>query len=84
MKFKFELNTKVEDKVTNFQGVILVRSEYATGCIHYGVAPTSLDKDGKIQEWEHFDESRLILVGDSKINKLKSKGGPAPKVPDIN
>ena len=58
-KFKFELNEELKDVVTGYRGIVMVRSEYATGCRHYGLqAP--MDKDGKMPFWEYMDESRLI------------------------
>ena len=85
---KFELNTYVEDKVSGFPGIILSRTEYSTGHIRYGVSPTVLDKDGKLKEWEWFDETRLESVKATKVENLESHeskpGGPAPKAPEVN
>jgi hypothetical protein len=61
--FKFEMYEIVKDKVSGYSGVILGRTEYATGCRHYGLAARSVNKEGKVAEWEWFDESRLITDG---------------------
>lgn len=37
--FKFENGQTVKDRVTGFKGVILGRTQYATGCIQYGICP---------------------------------------------
>ncbi len=79
--FKFELHQIVKDKVSGFTGVILGRTEYATGCIQYGVAPQKLDKDGKVCDWLWFDESRLKETGKS-ISSLRSIGGPSNSAPE--
>jgi hypothetical protein len=59
--FKFNLYDKLCDKVTGFTGTVMSRTQYATGCHHYGLLPP-LDKDGKILDNTWIDESRLDLV----------------------
>ena len=78
--FKFDLHQIVKDHVTGFTGVILARSEYATGCIQYGVCSQKLNKDGSIRDWLWFDETRLISTG-KRIKDLKAIGGPCPTAP---
>lgn len=34
---KFELGELLEDKVTGFKGTVMVRAEYFTGCVCYGL-----------------------------------------------
>lgn len=82
-QFKFKLNLHVRDKITGFSGVILGRTEYATGCIQYGICPKCLI-EGKYPDWQWLDESRLELMGTTKIAGLKSIGGPHPKAPEAN
>lgn len=85
--FKFQMNEIVKDKVSDYQGVILGRTEYATGCRHYGVARLQVDKDGKISEWEWIDESRLIGLGKklaafkSEQEEAKNPSGPCANPP---
>ena len=71
MEFKFQMLEIVKDKVSGYQGVVMVRSEFSTGCAHYGVASQSLTSEGKVKDWEYFDESRLISVG--HLNEIKTK-----------
>jgi len=66
VEFKFEMEEEVKDRISSFSGVILARSEYATGCKHYGVAPKKMSKDGLVMEWQWFDESRLISLSKPK------------------
>ena len=77
---KFEFGDLVKDTVSGFEGIVMVRALYSTGCTHYGLAPEELDKDGKVREWEWFDQSRLKLSVQDKIDfKLEeATGGPAP------
>ena len=79
--FKFELGMELKERVTGFAGVVMVRTEYTTGCITYGLLSKKL-KDGKVQDWAWFDESRLTPTG-KNVRLEKTIGGPhmplAPK-----
>ena len=82
-KFKFELNVELRDRVTGYTGLVMCRSDYATGCRHYSLQ-SYMDKDGKVPEWQSFDESRLDATGRT-METLKKAGakdpsGPVPKV----
>jgi hypothetical protein len=84
MEPKFKLYDVLKDKVTGFIGVCLGISSYATGCIHYGLMPQKVKKDGSIPDnYEWLDESRLILVKKFKTEKTKPHGGPVPNAPSI-
>ena len=48
--FKFNLYDILKDNITGYQGVCLGRSDYFTGCRHYGLVAQKLNKDGKPQE----------------------------------
>lgn len=75
----------LEDKITGFIGVAMAKTEYFTGCIHFGLLPRGL-KDGKTKEWEWFDSTRLVIVpGTEKVlmQPIKRLGGPAPNAPTI-
>lgn len=83
--FKFELGDVLKDKVTGFQGAVMVRAQYFTGCVHYGLCPMEL-KDGKPIDWEWIDDSRLVKVEecqrvfqDPKIHT----SGPHPSGPSV-
>lgn len=77
MEFKFKQGETLRDKVTGFQGVVMARTDYFTGCVHCGLCSRTL-KDGKPIEWEWFDETRLILVSD--IEKVLREPGQATDV----
>lgn len=80
--FKFQMYEVVVDKVSGFQGVILGRTEYSTGCRHYGISPRSVNKDGKLPEWEWIDESRLELTGE--IFRILEKSASEPSAEGFN
>jgi hypothetical protein len=59
--FAIPLGTEVKDKVSNFQGKVLVIIENLHNCNQYYVEPP-VDKDGKPQDGQWFDEGRLEFV----------------------
>lgn len=81
--FKFESGEILEDIVTKFKGVVVVRSSYLTGCDRYGLQNHKL-KDGKPQDWFYFDENVLKRCKGAKRIKIfdsKETGGPRPDTP---
>ena len=78
---KFDMGDEVKDTVTNYQGVIVAITYYMTGCIHCSLQ-SKMTKDGKVADWENFDETRLKIVKKARVAKVKPSGksGPAPKV----
>ena len=85
MSFKFNLGEVLRDVITGFTGVVMGRTEYHTGCKHYGLLSKTLNKDGKPADWEWFDEKRLERVEDvpQKQNEVSS-GGPSASPPEQN
>ena len=82
---RFELGEVVKDNVTGFEGVVLARTEYFTGCNHYGLSSQTL-KDGKPLEWEWLDETRLVKVEgvERVLQESRSKtSGPHPNAPQM-
>jgi hypothetical protein len=81
--FIFELGSEVKDKITGFQGILICRSEWLTGCNVYGIRSQEL-KDGKPMDTVHFDEDSIELLKTSKAlakdakiaTKKKKPGGP--------
>ena len=43
--FKFMLGAVLSDIVTGFKGVALGRTQYFTGCTHYGLCPRTVTQD---------------------------------------
>jgi len=82
--FKFNFYDVLKDKVSGFSGVCLARTEYATGCIHYGLLASKLNKEGKpFDNYEWFDTSRLILVKKSKKTNKNKTGGLEHNAPSF-
>lgn len=75
--FKIEMKAKVKDCVTGFEGIVIARAEYLTGCRQYLVTPMKLKDDGDIVNSIWFDEDRLTgidLLG--KDERPQNDGGP--------
>lgn len=82
---KFEVGEMLQDKVTGFKGVVMGRTEYFTGCDHYGLCSRVL-KDGEPMEWQWFDETRLVSVANAEKvlrEPRKATGGPHPNAPQM-
>lgn len=74
---KFKLGEVLRDKITGYIGVVMGRTEYMTGCTHYGLLSPELTKDGKIAEYEWIDESRLELTKKQAVRREgPSRSGP--------
>ena len=83
--FKFKNGSRARDIITGLTGIIVGRTDYLTGCVHYGLAPEEIKNDGGIPEWVWLDESRIVLVEENAIKlKLKKEkpGGPCPNAPE--
>ena len=75
---KIQLGDKCRDRVTGFEGVATIRSEYISGCARVALQPP-VDKEGKIPECQHFDEPMLTVLQAQHLAALPSdKGGPRP------
>jgi len=59
--FTISMGTEVEDKVSGFQGKVLMVIEYLHNCSHYYVEPP-VDKEGKPRDGQYFDEGRLVVI----------------------
>jgi hypothetical protein len=81
---KYELGIEVKDIITGCKGIVTGRTEYLTGCNHYGIAPQKKKADGAPAEWQWFDESRLIATG-KKLKGYVAPGtsGPVPNAPSM-
>lgn len=78
--FKYDLGQTVADKVTGYEGVVICRSQWLTGCNTYGVKSREL-KDGTPMDSVYFDELQLKLVlekeqVDPQVEAGKKPGGP--------
>jgi hypothetical protein len=81
MTYRITLGDRVKDPISQAVGIAVVRSIWLNGCERIGVQPENLDKDGKLPDPLHFDESQLVIVDSGahapKLhNEYRPLGGP--------
>ena len=83
--FKFEKGEILKDKVTGFEGVVMVRSDYYTGCNTYGLLSQEPDESGKPKSWVWIDETLLDKTRKKNVftKPKKNNGGPHPNAPQM-
>ena len=67
---KYDFGDLLRDIVTGFEGIVMVKALYSTGCLHYGLSPQKMSKqDSNISDpqWIWYDESRLSLVKENVV-----------------
>jgi len=73
-----KLGQKARDKISGFEGIAVARCEWISGCTRVTLQPR-VDKDGKLQEMQTFDEPGLEIIEDTPaINPTPNRGGPRP------
>lgn len=81
---KYELGQELKDIITGFKGIVMGRTEYLTGCVHYGLSPQKLTENGKTPDYEWIDESRLVATGKKiKGYKCPETSGPEQNAPSL-
>ena len=81
--FKFELGQELKEVVTGFRGMVMGRTDYYTGCNHYGLLSKKLNKAGAPTEWQWFDETRLTATGKKLEIKNKKTSGIEINAPEM-
>jgi|GEM_PF-1282811 len=76
--FKFNLGQIAQDIITGFKGTITARCDYITGCNQYLLAEES--KENKRAEYQWFDETRMKLIGETKVMDFINGTPAAPRV----
>ena len=67
---KIELGEFVRDKVSGVAGYVMARTERWDGTVILSVQPTVHGRDGKIPDWQHFDEYLTVRVrGKKKLER---------------
>mgnify|MGYP003453287561 FL=1 len=76
-KVNVQLGDEARDTVSGFTGVCVARTEWLNGCRRMSLQPKALDKDGKPQEIQAFDDFQLEVTK-PKLQPIGSKetGGP--------
>lgn len=83
---KVALGDRAKDRITGFQGIIVIKADFLTGCTRWGIQPETLGEHGVLGEVQHFDDGQLILVRAGVIpcrlpgTVEHEPGGPRPSV----
>ncbi len=75
MVSKIILGERYSDPITGFVGIAVAATVYLYGCRRIGLQGP-MAADGKIPEWQFFDELQLV-----EAKPDKTKGGPRPDPP---
>lgn len=80
MSVSVQLGDRAKDQVTGFEGICVARTEWLNGCVRVTLQSEKLDKDGKPQDGQTFDEPQLVITKSRKVvvQDTRSSGGPAP------
>lgn len=72
------LGSDVQDRHSDFKGVVHGVVFYLNGCVKYDVKPRELDKDGKAKDGYWVDEQSLIVLNAAEPRPVDEKkpGGP--------
>jgi hypothetical protein len=62
----FKLGWTLKDKITGFEGTVVGRCEYISGC-HQVLLVPKVNEKGEHRESHWFDESRCDRIGDSEL-----------------
>ncbi len=73
-----ELGNRVRDRITGFEGVVIIRSDNLWTSEEYGIEPTELDKDGQPKQPLIFDGPRLQFLEDQPVPVSKDVTNPTP------
>jgi hypothetical protein len=70
------LGDKVKDRVSGLTGIAVARTQWLNGCVRIAIQPSTLDKDGKVQEATYVDEPQIDIL---KAGAIKVEiGTPEP------
>ena len=83
-KFKLDLGSEVECRITGFKGIIISRTQWLHNCSTYQVKPQKLNKEGETLISETFDEPQLKAITPNVIKSKQNTGGPAKSVQRTN
>ena len=59
-----ELGQKARDRISGYEGIVISRLEFISGCIQYCIKPDKLDEKGKPFDGEYIDEGQIEIFGD--------------------
>lgn len=75
------LGRLAKDTISGFEGIIEARTEWINGCFRVALAPTHLDKDGKLIDNHTFDAEQIELLPEQVVEEKPVEArtnGPTP------
>jgi hypothetical protein len=81
---KISLGDRAKDSITGFEGIVVARTEWLSGCDRLTLQPEKLDKEGGVKLTQTFDETQLIVtkagaVKPMRVSSVEKPGGPRPE-----
>lgn len=73
VEFQFDLEVSAKDVISGYEGIVIGRAEYVTGCNQYALKSTELTKDGLMRDVVWFDEERLVSKDLTVVSQTKFK-----------
>ena len=70
-----KLGSRVRDRITGFEGILIAKTEWFYGCIRLGIDAINL-KDGKPIDTVWFDEDRVCEIESEKLEEPNSDSAP--------
>lgn len=86
IEHKYKIGDLLEEIVTGDTGIVLGITQYATGCLHYGILDRRLKAGGVPDDYHWYDETRLHLKKSGAVtfdNGKETKSGPYPNAPSL-
>lgn len=76
---RIELGSTCRDIITGFEGVVIARTEWLTGCARVTLQPRALH-EGKPVESQCFDEAQVDVIDTQErlVFPPNEDGGPRP------
>lgn len=75
---KINLGDVARDTITEFEGTVVARTQWLTGCDRITLQP-KVKKDGSVPESITFDEPTCELVKSNQPVPKRTTGGPQPE-----
>lgn len=81
---ELKLGVRARDKITGFEGIVVSKVSYLTGCDQWCLTPP-VDKDLKVRDGHYFDGARLevltVAIKPEDVQQPRDPGGPNRDAP---
>lgn len=77
---EINLGNVARDKITGFEGIVVAKVDYLTGCSQMCLQPQSFENTSSLPKSQYFDVKKLEYVGPGisldEVAEEKDPGGP--------